>query len=205
MGKPIRPVAEAPGKTKTAAQILDDMRDRRHDPDKALALLKAAHAAGGRPVDFDHAEAVRNGFVEVHDPNEVRIKRNGKIGYRTKGVVKGPLHNLSFMERRLIEKERDFLKQISKFTKLDNAMTHFVAKQGKASAIAVKMRCQRSEDVRQIVLEAYKTCRLPRHLRVGYIARKLAASGRRLSERRIRQIISSNIAVRVRKSGNDGD
>jgi hypothetical protein len=132
---------------------------------------------------------VRNGFVEVFDPNEIRIKRNGKIGYRTKGVRKGPLRNLSFLERRLIEKEQDFFREIAKFTKLDNAMRQLAAKQRSASAIAVKQRSQKADAIGAIVFEMYAKCRLPRHLRAGYITRKLPDLGWHLSERRVRQII----------------
>ena len=205
MGKAIRRMTKRPAETKTAVQVLDDMRDRRHDPDKALALIKAAHAAGGRPVDYDHAEAVRNGFVEVLQPNEVRLKKNGKTGYRTNGVVKGPLRDLSFLERRLIAKERDFLKEIAKFTKLDSAMTHFAAKQGKASALAARLRRQRADELSATIAGLYENCRLPPHSRVGYVTRMLATAGRRLSERRVRQIICSKIAAQSLKSGNDGE
>lgn len=205
MGKAIRQKTKRPAKTKTAVQILDDMRDRRHDPDKALALIKAAHAAGGRPVDHDHAGAVRNGFVEVLHPNEVLMQRNGKTGYRTKGVVKGPLRALSFLERRLIEKEQDFLKQISKFTKLDNALTHFAATQGQASARAARLRRQRADELSEVIIGLYENCRLPPHLRAGFVTRKLAAAGRDISERRVRQIISAKITAQFQKSGNDGE
>jgi hypothetical protein len=201
MSKPIQQAAEQPAKTKTAAQILEEMRDRRHDPDKALALIKAAHAAGGRPVDFDHAETVRNGFVEVYDPNEIRMKREGKIGYRTKGATKGPLRNLSSMERRLVEKERDFLTKIAKFTKLDNAMMQLEAKQKNASALAVQRRRQRADEISAIIVEMYNNCHLSPCHRAGYITRKLAAAGQRITERRVHQIISAQL----QKNRNDGD
>jgi hypothetical protein len=52
----------------------------------ALQFIKAIREAGGRPVVEDHAENVREGFVERIEPDDVVVERSDAYGYRRIGV-----------------------------------------------------------------------------------------------------------------------
>ncbi len=180
-------------------------RDPRHNPDKALELIKAAHRGGGRPADENHIEMVRNGWVQTVRADEVIITRNGKTGYRTSGVNSGPLREMSLLERRLREQEQAFLRQLGRYGTLDHTFLRLAAHRQTASRNGVLKRRERAHQVENVVTNLYLTSKLPIHQRVSSIAAKLKRSVYEISVRRVRQIVRTRILLSSMKSGNDRD
>jgi hypothetical protein len=189
----------------TAKHITKNGHDARHNPEKALDLIKAAHRAGGHPADAQLIENARNGWVQCFKGNEVVVTRNGKTGFRGIGVNNGPLRNSSYLERRLQQQETEFLKQIGRLESLDAAILRLASHRQKACFKAAAKRGARASQVETLILDSYQASTLPPHNRAGAIAMTLNSQGFKLSVRRVRQILRANISAHTNKNGNDRD
>jgi hypothetical protein len=181
------------------------MTDPRHNPKKALELIKAAHSAGGRPADPNLIENARSGWVQRFKPNEMVVTRNGKTGFRSLGIKNGPLRNMSFLERRLQQQELAFTKLIARLENRTAAVVRLAAHRQKACCTAAAKRAVQASQIEEIIANLYVGSRLQPHNRASAITKQLRSQGLELTVRRVRQIVSAKISLKHKKSGNDRD
>jgi len=174
-------------------QSADRFRDPRHNPDRALELIKEAHRVGGRPADANHFEDARSGWVQKLKFDEEIVTRNGKVGYRKFGVKNGPLRTTSTLERDIQQQEATFLKRLARYQSLDDAVLRLASHRQKACHLAVVERSVRAHQVEVLVINLYLTSKLPLQHRISSAARLLKREGFVLTIRRIRQIVQDNV------------
>ncbi len=163
------------------------MQDPRHDPDAALAAIKATFQAGGTAVnEVEFNERRNRGFVEKIPSENVITIRGGQVRYRSPDVKTGPGQERSLSECMIAQAETAFARSVNEI----NKVSAFEAGKIRASQIAAEVRARAASQIASRVYELFDASPLATHNRAAGIAKTMAQEGSQISERRVREILA---------------
>ncbi|HQT62688.1 MULTISPECIES: hypothetical protein [unclassified Acidiphilium] len=179
----------------------ESMRDPRHNPDAALAEIRAVLKAGGRPLSLDEAKAwlgqvdlqhfeaeIDPQTGEARSPEKAERDKDGRLRFRKPGEKHGPGRLRMRSEQAIEQAEADFARAVNQVEQVSCLLDH----QSVASRRAVAVRSSEAEATTAKVCELYDSMTLPALSRASAIVRLLAREGRTISVQRVRQILRAH-------------
>ncbi len=176
----------------------ESMRDLRHNPDAALAEIRAVLKAGGRPLSLDEAQAwlgrvdLRHFEAEIdpqtgeaRNPERAECDKDGRLRFRDPDEKHGPGRLRMRSEQAIEQAEADFARAVNAGTQLGTLLDL----QKRAIQRAADLRSLKGAEVADKVCALYDSSRLPPRNRAAAIAIQMIKSGDQISSRQVRKIL----------------
>lgn len=179
--------------------VPEEMRDPRHDPDAALAEIRAVLKAGGRPVPLDKARAwlgrvdLRHFETEIdprtgeaRGPERAARDKDGRPRFRDPDEKHGPGRLKMRSEQAIEQVEADFARAVKEVEQVSTLLGW----QSTAASRSASLRSRKGTDIAERVCQLYDALSLPARNRASVITLLLARDGHAITVQRVRQILA---------------
>ncbi len=179
----------------------ESMRDLRHNPDAALAEIRAVLKEGGRPLSLDEAQAwlgrvdLRHFEAEIdpqtgaaRNPERAECDKDGRLRFRDPDEKHGPGRLRMRSEQAIEQAEADFARAVNEVEQV-STLLHW---QSTAASRSASVRSLQATDIADRVCQLYDALSLPARNRASAITKLLARAGHTITVQRVRQILAAH-------------